>query len=69
MSNQVEQALLNAQNLLINNGRMSYKVDRISNDVKIRMNYDSSGLYYILPHVKNPTGTSNINFATAKGNN
>lgn len=68
-SQSAQTALMNAHDLLITNGIVSYSVNRATypGEVVIDLKYNSDGLYYILPHVLNPTGTNNINGANAKG--
>jgi hypothetical protein len=68
-SQQAEQALLLNADSLITNGAVSYTVNRSPSpgDITVKVNYNAQGLYYILPHAKNPTGTANVVGASAKG--
>lgn len=48
---------------------MTHSVDRSTSlgEVTIRVDYESQSLYYLLHHVINPTETTNIKGASAKG--
>ncbi len=66
-SSQGETALLDTHDLVITNGRVTHSVNRQLGEITIKCDYNSQGLYYILPHVLNPTNTLIIDGASAKG--